>query len=121
MKFLILDTAEKNELARFTHYGHIIKAAAALVLVFLDTQRMYDRDKDLMAIGACIENMLLYIHQKGYGACWLGQILKEKKKVCRHLAIETTLELAAVVAVGKPLSAAKKPRRRTKKQVVLSR
>jgi nitroreductase len=99
---IITDQKTKKDMEQFTKYSHIIKSAAALICVFLDTQQMYNRDKDLMAVGACIENMLLMTHQLGLGACWLGEILNQKDDVCAFLDLDKDLELTAVISLGYP-------------------
>jgi nitroreductase len=63
---------------------------------------VYDRTKDIQAVGACIQNMLLTIHSLGLGGVWLGEILKNKEKVGELLGAGKDLELMAVVAFGHP-------------------
>ena len=75
----------KQALASLTHYGQILLSAPVLIAVFLDNAVTYDRTKDCQAVGACIQNMLLYIHSKGLGAVWLGEILRSKDKVAEVL------------------------------------
>ncbi len=99
---LVSDDGVKAELAALTHYSHIIIQAPALIVVYLDTQEVYDTVKDQQSAGACIQNMLLMAEELGLGAVWLGQILKNKEKVGVTLEIEDTLELMAVLAVGYP-------------------
>ena len=55
-----------------------------------------------MAIGASIQNILPAVHSLGFGAVWLGKILKNKDKVSKILNAPDLFELAAVVAVGYP-------------------
>ncbi|MFH0877583.1 MAG: nitroreductase family protein [Candidatus Omnitrophota bacterium] len=79
-RFLIVkDREEKVHLAKFTKYGSIIQQAPVVLLVCMDCTASYNRDKDLMAIGACIQNMLLEAHVLGIGTCWLGEILNQNK------------------------------------------
>lgn len=52
--FVINDTDTKNNLAAFTAYGRILRQCNACIAVFYDLPRGYDRDKDAMAIGACV-------------------------------------------------------------------
>jgi len=118
-KFKIIKGSLKNELAAFTHYSYIIKASGALIAVFLDNEASYHRDKDLMAIGAAIQNMLLVIHEQKLGACWLGEILNKKEGVRKHLKLPKHLELAAVIALGYPLITAKKGRRKKLESLIL--
>ncbi|MEW6376913.1 MAG: nitroreductase family protein [Thermodesulfobacteriota bacterium] len=100
-KFAIVrDRTLKESLASLTHYGSTIENAPVCIAVFLDHSRVYDRVKDVQAIGACIQNMLLTIHSMGLGGVWLGEILKNKEKVGELLGASKDLELMAVVAFG---------------------
>ncbi len=99
---VIRDAETRKALAGLTRYGRIILEAPALIAVFLDGGKTYDRTKDCQAIGACVQNMLLYIHASGLGAVWLGEILKNKAEVSRLLDAPEGLELMAVVALGTP-------------------
>ncbi len=102
-KFAVVrDRALKESLASLTHSGSIVRGAAVCVAVFLDESRVYDRTKDVQAVGACIQNMLLAIHSMGLGGVWLGEILKNKEKVKALLNGDESLELMAVVAFGRP-------------------
>jgi nitroreductase len=106
-KFAIIqDTVLKESLAGLTHSRSIIQEAPVCVAVFLNHSKVYDRTKDVQAIGACIQNMLLAAHSLGLGGVWLGEILKNKEKVGDLLGADRELELMAVVAFGHP---AKRP------------
>lgn len=97
---VIKDRDEKDGLAKFTSYGRIIKNAPLTICAFLDKGAMYNREKDTMAIGACIQNMLLQAHAVGIGSCWLGEILNKKKGVEKYLKSHSDYELMAVVTLG---------------------
>ena len=102
-KFVIVrDSQLRNELADCTKYGGIILNAPVCIAVFMDQAKSYDRVKDLQAIGACIQNMLLSVHHLGLGAVWLGEILNKKDQVAGILQVPSDLELMAVVALGYP-------------------
>jgi nitroreductase len=102
-KFVIIRTAEiQAKLAELTRYSHIVTAAPALIAVYLDQEKMYDRIKDHQAAGACIQNMLLAAEELGLGAVWLGQILARKERVNKVLGLSSQYELAAVLALGWP-------------------
>jgi nitroreductase len=89
-----------------------VASAPLLIAVFLDTEVSYNRDKDIMAIGAFIQNILLAVHARGLGAVWLGEILNRKEMVREALEVPETQELMAVIAVGRPgEEAAEKPRK----------
>ncbi|MBD3260487.1 MAG: nitroreductase family protein [Candidatus Altiarchaeales archaeon] len=99
---IIEDEKTKNLLASHTHYGGLIKQAPLCIVVFLDCERSYDREKDFMAVGACIQNMLLTAHDLGLGCVWLGEILNQRKQAEKALECPSFCELAAVIAVGVP-------------------
>ncbi len=102
-RFLVIkDKNKKDGLAAFTKYGKIIKEAPAALVVCMDISDSYNRDKDLMAMGACIQNMLLEAHTLGLGACWLGEILNKKQEVKQYLKLDADLEIMAVITLGKP-------------------
>jgi len=106
-KFAVIqDTVLKESLAALTRSRSIILGAPACIAVFLDHSRVYDRTKDVQAVGACIQNMLLTIPSLGLGGVWLGEILKNKEKAGELLGAGKELELMAVVAFGHP---AKRP------------
>ncbi len=102
-KFAIIeDPVLKESLADLTHSRSIIQGAPVCIAIFLDHSKVYDRTKDVQAVGACIENMLLTIHSLGLGGVWLGEILKNKEMVGELLGADEDLELMAVVALGHP-------------------
>lgn len=121
-RFLVIDdAATKDKLADLTRYGSIIRKAACLIVVFMDAADSYNRKKDLMATGACIQNMLLEAHSLKLGACWLGEILNRKNDVARLLGSDENTELMAVVALGypRPADRIKKGCRRPAKDLML--
>lgn len=102
-RFVIVRKKEVLEdLAGQTDYGDIIKNAPVCISVFIDKNSMYDRTKDTLAIGACIQNMLLATHSLGLGSVWLGEILKNREIVAEILKTPESYELMAVIAVGYP-------------------
>lgn len=91
----------KRLIAENSKYGGIIESAYLNFVVFLDLERGYDRVKDILAIGAFIQNMLLAIHAKGLGAVWIGEILKNSDKVCEIFKLSPDkFELMGVLTVG---------------------
>jgi nitroreductase len=121
-KFAIIkDKDIKTRISKLTHYSKIVQSADTLISVFLDRVESYDRTKDIMAIGACIQNMLLYIHSEGLGAVWLGQILANKEKVLELAGGSKDLELMAVIALGYPAEKGGKPGRKGHKETVFFR
>jgi nitroreductase len=99
---IIRDPEIRGKLSKLTHYGGIIKDSNVCLAVYFHRESGYDRDKDLMAIGACIENMLLAAQSLGLGAVWLGEILNKREAVNQLLGISTKYELMAVISLGYP-------------------
>jgi len=118
-RFMVLSGQKKDTLCQFTHCRNIIKSADKLIAVFLDKQVSYNYEKDLMAIGAAIENMLLYIHSQKLGAVWLGEILNQRKKIHRFLRLKPHLQLEAVIALGYPALQPKSAKRKRLKELIL--
>ena len=115
----VQDREIKEEIAQQTHYGHIVRAANALIALFLCKADMYDAVKDHQAAGACMQNMLLAAEALGLGAVWLGQILKNKSEVNRILALTDDYDLMAVTALGYPLHRNQKSRRKDISELLL--
>jgi len=91
----------KRLIAEQSKYGGIIESAYLNFVVFLDLERGYDRTKDVLAMGAFIQNMLLATHAKGLGAVWIGEILKNKEKVVEIFKLSPEkFELMGVLTVG---------------------
>lgn len=102
-RFIVIrDPKVKEVLSQYTRYGSIIAQAPVAIAVFLDAQSSYDRTKDLQALGACMENMLLAAHSQGLGTSWQGEILNRREEVETFLGVPANYELMAVLALGFP-------------------
>ena len=99
---IIMDKDLKAKVGELTRYEKVIEGAKALIPVFLDRGAMYHELKDHQAIGACLQNMLLAAHSLGFGAVWLGEILKNSDQVRDLMSLPEDLELMAVLALGHP-------------------
>jgi nitroreductase len=121
-KFMVIrDTITREGLAQFTSYKRIVRGALISIVVCLDAAISYNRDKDLMAIGAAIQNMLLCVHSLGLGACWLGEIINRKEKVSQFLDLAGEFEIMAVVAIGYPAENPGDVARRPLKELLVER
>ena len=121
-KFVVIKGREMlDKLSRQTVYTHVIKNAPVCIAVFLDNKASYHREKDIQAIGACLQNMLLAIHHLGLGGVWLGEILKNRKQVEALLEVPDGVELMAVVALGHPAEKPGKGTRKPLEQVIIER
>ncbi len=104
-RFLVVRSGDERQkrLAEHTKYAHIVESAAVSLCVFLDKTATYNRTKDCQSIGACLQNILLAVHDLGLGAVWLGEIINQEPDVTTSLGLdENALELMAVVTIGHP-------------------
>ena len=62
---------------------------------------------DILSVGAAIQNMLLTIHDKGLGACWMNDPAAAEKNICKVLNVPEDYRLMSVIPVGKPAYAPK--------------
>lgn len=121
-RFLVVDDADMlQKLARYTTYGEIVASSRVCIAVCADPAAMYDEIKDYMALGACVENMLLAAHGLGLGAVWLGQILNQADAVKDLLGIPKEMKLAAVVALGRPARRGQVSERRELSELMLDK
>lgn len=121
-RFVVVEAqGKRDELAALTRFGKIIRTCAVCIAVFLDQASCYDRVKDAQTAGACAQNMLLAAHSLGWGAVWLGEILKNKDDVRDRLGLEVGFELQAVVALGRPKHRDQSSQRRPLEELVVGR
>ena len=99
---VIKDKAVKEKLAECTESSAIILECDMAIGVFYNLSDGYNRDKDIMSIGACIQNMMLAAKSLSIGSVWLGEILNKKKRVNEIIGAGDKNELMAVIAFGFP-------------------
>lgn len=117
---IVRDEEVRRKLAMQTKYNFVIERAPACIAVFIDKEAMYHEVKDHQALGACIQNMLLAAHAIGLGSVWLGEILKNADAVRELLGLSDSLELMAVIAIGRPLEGGRKSSRKHISEVLIS-
>lgn len=99
------------------------KNAPLVFFVFLDKMEYYDNrvvkifqekgyddrqmldyfgNPDVLSVGAAIQNMLLAIHEKGYGAVWMNDPVIAQKQIKELLQIKSEQRLLSVIPVGIP-------------------
>ena len=102
-RFMVIrDPEKRSRMAELTKYSRIVNECDLCIAVFLNEESGYNRDRDLMGIGACIQNMLLAVHSLGLGAVWLGQIINRKDELVSCLNSPPGNEPVAVIAIGVP-------------------
>lgn len=116
---IIWDADLKEQLAKLTRYAAVLRSAPVLIVVFLDKESSYDSVKDVQAVGAAIQNLLLTLHSKGLGAVWIGEILKNQERLLAILDLPDRLQLMAVVAAGHPAHRSQSSHRRSLEELIL--
>lgn len=119
-KFAVImdDEKKKRDLASLTIYRSFAEQAPCLIAVFLDKHLSYDQIKDLQAMGAAVQNILLAAHEMGLGTCWIGEILGREDDVRKLLDLPDYLKLMALITVGYPEDPAGKGKRRPEKDSI---
>ena len=69
---------------------------------------------DVLSIGAAIQNLLLAVQEKGYGACWMNEPTIAGKKVNRLLGVSEELQFMSLISIG---SSAYSPRNKKMKDL----
>lgn len=103
-KFKILTRDEKNQVADALynntcdiaghtgpHTAGIIREVPSLIMVFIDNSIKENRDMDIISIGACIENIILYLTDLDLGTLWIANtnIVSEEIKEILNVPYET--------------------------------
>lgn len=100
-RFIVVDDGKLiADIGALCVYSRFICDAASLIFVCMDTETSYDYKKDAMAIGACMQNMLLVACEHQLGSCWIGEILDREDDVRKIINIPPDRELMAVLALG---------------------
>ena len=121
-KFAVIHSNKEllKRLSGLTVYNGFVSQADCLIAVYLDKPQSYHYIKDIQAIGACIENMLLQATALGIGSCWIGEILNRTDEVNRLLKIDPEkYELMAVIALGYSDDKTPQPIKKTLDDVIL--
>ncbi len=115
---VVIHPTVKRMVAEQTKYGGIIESAYVNFVIFLDIQRGYDRVKDLLAMGAFMQNILLGVHShQGIGAVWIGEILEKKEQVNEIFKFpKDKFELMGVISIGYIDEAREKAREEERKR-----
>ena len=98
---VVVHPTVKRMLAELSNYSRIFESSYVDFVIFLDLDKGSERVKDIQALGAFIQNILLAIESKGLGAVWIGEILKNKDQVNEIFKLPTEkFELMCVIAMG---------------------
>jgi len=128
---LIQREEEKEAISGYFPNVFYVKAPL-LALVLMETSGYGQSDRHFVYLdgGAFIQNLLLILHAKGYGACWLGfkgwdcmgnvHFPAEKRDAFyAHFGLTPNLVPISMIAVGKPAKVPQAPPRQGLDQIVL--
>ncbi len=57
---------------------------------------------DILSIGAAIENLLLAVHEKGYGACWMNEPAIAGEEIKKILGVPDDNKFMSLIPIGVP-------------------
>ena len=120
-KFVVIQDNKMllKQISKLTIYDKFVKTSDCLILVLLDKKQSYNYIKDVQAVGACIQNMLLAVTDIGLGACWIGEILNRDLYVRDILKLDNSMDLMAVIAIGYPEGDTKQPQKKELKDCII--
>jgi nitroreductase len=114
--------------------GTFYRQAPLLILVLMNAGLYSDCEKHFAYLdgAAFIQNLLLVLHARGYGACWLGftgwnstgrvfAAPERYEAFYEHFGLRKDQVPISMVAVGRPLTAPKAPPRQGIDSIVLKR
>lgn len=107
-KFVIVRNREAiKNIARKVTYSRFIRSAPQIILVYAENDDAYPFEKDLIGIGACIENTLLSATEKNYGSCVIGELFDKHDDISQYINVNTAgLKLICGIAIGRSVGTA---------------
>lgn len=102
-RFVIVRNREAiKNIARQVTYSRFIRNAPQMILIYAEVNSSYPFEKDLIGIGACIENILLYAIEKNYGSCVIGELFNKHDDISQYINVNTAgLKLVCGIVIGR--------------------
>ena len=102
-RFVIVRNREAiKNIARKVTYSRFIRNAPQMILVYAGNDDAYPFEKDLIGIGACIENILLSASEKNYGSCVIGELFDKHDDISQYINVNTSaLKLICGIVIGR--------------------
>ena len=99
---VIKDVKTIRAIARATTYGKFARHAPVMILVYAKTDADYPMEKDLIGIGACLQNMMLTATAMGFGSCIIGDLYGQNEMIITESILDAaTCILVCGLVVGK--------------------
>lgn len=104
-RFVIVRNREViKSISKNVVYSRFIRHAPQVVLVYSMVDSTYPVEKDLIGIGACLENILLVATEKGYGSCVIGELFDKQRELAQYVNADTSgLKLVCGVVIGQSI------------------
>lgn len=100
--FVIKEVKTIRSIAKSTTYSKFACNAPVMVLVFAKTDADYPTEKDLIGVGACLQNMMLTATAMGYGSCIIGELYGKQASFVQGIALDPDEYLLTCgLAIGK--------------------
>ena len=119
-RFIIVDNPKLQKKMISNGGSPVIRQAQQGILVLYDNQSDNKEYLDyVQSAAAAIQNMIVYAHSLGLGACWICHL--PRKNVLRKIfRIPTEFDPIAYIAVGYPLKTAVQVKRKYNLQQIVS-
>ena len=89
-RFVIVRNKEAiKNIAQHVIYSRFIRKSPQMILIYAEVSSSYFFEKDLIGIGACIENILLAATGKNYASCVIGELYDKQSVMAQHVNINT--------------------------------
>ncbi|MGN1145502.1 MAG: nitroreductase family protein [Acetatifactor sp.] len=115
-RFFVVEEPSEEFIGFFPH-NKWVKTAAFFIVVYMEPSATIKREKELMAIGAAIENMLLEAQAEGIASCWIGECFERQEEIDQWTGVHNA-ELMAVIGFGNKRTDSARAERRALSDVV---
>lgn len=109
-RFVVIKKSDViRSIAKATVYSRFIRTAPVVVLVFLCKDEGYPIEKDMIGIGACVQNIILTATEKSYGSCIIGEIFDKSEEIVDCIGVDMQdYMLVCGIAIGRTNKITKK-------------
>ena len=98
-RFRIIDSREMiQSISIMLSHNGWVRTAPVIVIVGVPKIEGVEKQKDYLALGAAIENLLLEAQQRGIATCWIGECLE--KGLESRLMWPDDYETVSMIAMG---------------------
>ena len=81
-RFVIVKDKDRiRQISKLTTYSRFIRNAPVLVLVYVIPSTEYPIEKDILGVGASVQNILLAATEKGYSTCVIGELYSAELEI----------------------------------------